>query len=152
MPKYTDYEIWVLLYQASDAILVARRRELMKVGISPIQAAALFIVKNLKEPATPAAISRWLMREPHTTSELLIRMEKEGLVRRIKDLPRKNMIRIEVTKKGEEAYQRSRKMKVIHKLFSELSQSERENLRLCLETLRNQALAELGKEPELPFP
>lgn len=152
MPKNNDHEIWVLLYQASDAILAARRRELMKVGISPIQAAVLFIVKNLKELATPAAISRWLMRESHTTSELLIRMEKEGLVRRIKDLPRKNMIRVEVTKKGEEAYQRSREMNVIHKLFSNLGDNERENLRSCLEILRNRVLAELGRPNEMPFP
>lgn len=37
-------------------------------------------------------------------SGLLDRMEKQGLVRKVNDLERKNPIRVAVTEKGEEAY------------------------------------------------
>ena len=96
-----DYELWVLLHQACSPMARARDDELGPVGISRMQAAVLFIVRAITAPATPAEVSRWLFREPHTVSGLLNRMEKHGLVRKIKDLGRKNMIRIVITEKGE---------------------------------------------------
>jgi len=147
-----DYELWVLLHQACDAMARARENELIPVGISRMQAAVLFIVKAIEGPATPAEISRWLFREPHTVSGLLERMEKQGLVRKVKDLERKNLIRVLFTETGEEAYQRSREMKVIRKILSCLSPKERDNLRAYVETLRNKALGELGISYRLPFP
>ena len=146
------YEIWVLLHQACDTMKRARDNELREFGISRMQAAILFIVKAIKEPATPAEISRWLFREPHTVSGLLDRMEKQGLVRKVKDLERKNLIRVVVTEKGEEAYQRSRELDGICKILSSLSPEQHDNLRLYLETLRNKALRELGVKYQLPFP
>ena len=81
-----DFELWVLLRHTVDAMLRAREKELRKTGISRIQSAVLFIVKNIATPATPLAISRRLLREPHSTSELLSRMAKKGLVKKVKDL------------------------------------------------------------------
>lgn len=147
-----EYELWVLLHQACDAMIRARENELRKFGISRMQAAVLFIVKAVEGPAIPAEISRWLFREPHTVSGLLERMEKQGLVRRVKDLERKNMIRVVITEKGEEAYQGSRELKVIRTILFCLSAEQRDNLRPYLETLRNKALGELGVKHQLPFP
>ena len=147
-----DYELWVLLCQACKAMIRARENKLRPVGITRMQAAVLFIVKAVKVPATPAEISRWLFREPHTVSGLLDRMEKQGLVRKVNDLERKNLIRVEITEKGEEAYRRSRELKVIPKTLSRLSPKERDNLRAYLKTLRDEALQELGLRHQLPFP
>ena len=146
-----DYQLWVLLHHACDAMARARENELRPVGISGMQAAVLFIVKTLEVPATPAEISRRLFREPHTVSGLLDRMERQGLVRRVKDLERRNLIRVAITEKGEQAYHRSREMGVIHEILSSLSQEEQDNLRAYLETLRHKALAELAAQRPLPF-
>lgn len=147
-----DYELWVLLHQACDAMNRARANELRQVGISGAQAAVLFIVKAMKVPATPGEISRWLFREPHTVSGLLDRMEKQGLVRKVKDLERKTLVRVVITERGEEAYRRSTQMKVIHKTLSCLSPKERDNLRAYAKTLRNKALGEYAVGYQLPFP
>ncbi len=147
-----DCELWMLLQQACDATRRARDNELREFGISRMQVAILFIVKAIEGPATPAEISRWLFREPHTVSGILERMEKQGLVRRVKDLERKNLIRVEITKKGEEAYQGSRELKVIRTILSSLSPEQRDTLRPYLETLRNKALDELRIRYRLPFP
>ena len=147
-----DYELLVLLHQTCDAMLRARGNDLKQIGISRRQAAVLFIVKAVTVAATPAEVSRWLFREPHTVSELLNRMEKHGLVRKIKNLERKNMIRIVITEKGEQAYQRSREMKVIRKILSCVSPKERDNLRTYLKRLRDKALGEIGVGYQLPFP
>ena len=151
-PADPEYELWVLLHQACDAMIRAREDELRKIGISRMQAAVLFIIKAIEGPATPAEISRWLFREPHTVFGLLKRMEKQGLVRRTKNLERRNMIRVTITEKGEKAYRRSRDMKVIRTILSGLSPEQRKNLKPYLETLRERALKELGVKYQLPFP
>ena len=150
--SHQDYELWVLLDQTCAAMIRARENELRPAGISGMQAAVLFIVKAVKGPATPAEISRWLFREPHSVSGLLNRMEKDGLVRKVKDLERKNLIRVAITEKGEEAYQQSRDMKVIPQILSCLTRKKKENLRAYLEALRNKAVAEIGVRRRLPFP
>lgn len=147
-----EYELWVLLHQACDAMIRARENELRGFGISRMQAAVLFIVKAIDGPATPAEISRWPFREPHTVAGLLERMEKQGLVRQVNDLERKNMIRVVITEKDEEACQRSRELKVIRTILSCLSPEQRDSLRPYVETLRNEALKELGVKHQLPFP
>lgn len=79
-------------------------------------------------------------------------MEKDGLIRKRKDLERKNLIRVEITEKGEEAYQRSIAMKVIPGILSCLSQKEHDSLRAYARRLRNKAVRELGIAYELPLP
>lgn len=151
-PVDREYELWVLLQQACDAMVRVREKEVREFGISMMQATVLFIVKTIGGPATPAEISRWLFRKPHTVSGLLERMEKQGLVRRVKDMERKNMIRVVITEKGEEAYQRSKNAKAARSILSSLSPEQRDTLRPYLETLRNKALDELRIRYRLPFP
>jgi len=148
-----DFELWALLHQARDAIARARENELREADISMIKAAVLFFVKSIDGPATPAKISRYLFREPHTISGLLDRMESQGLVRRVRDLQRKNLVRVEVTEKGEDLYHKSReKRKIISKIMSTLTREERTELRASLTKIRNGALKELGVKTRLPFP
>ena len=147
-----DYDLWVLLGQAADAILRAGQKELDRYGISAAQAAVLFAIQAIGERATPAEITRWLLRESHTVTELLNRMEREGLVTKTKDLERKNMVRVSIIEKGRQAYQQSTKRKSIHKVMSFLSQEERQQLMASLKRLRNKALKELRVEHKPPFP
>ena len=147
-----DFNLWWLLVQTRDAILKARRKELRQYNVSGRNAATLFIIQSLGDNATPAEISRWLLREPHSISEILNRMEKQGLVRKIRDLARKNMVRVVLTEKGLEAYFQSTKLESVRKIMSSLFEEERQQLRSSLLTLRNKALKELGTEYQIPFP
>lgn len=148
-----DFELWSLLHQARDAIAKAREDELKELDISMIKAAVLFFAKNMEGPPTPAKISRALFREPHTISGLLDRMEAQGLVQRVHDLQRKNLVRVEVTEKGNEFYHRTReRRRIISKIMGVLTDQERKELRASLIKLRNKALRELGVKYRLPFP
>jgi DNA-binding MarR family transcriptional regulator len=147
-----DYNLWVLMRQTRDAMTKARDKELEKIGISGISAAVLFTVPAIGPEATPAEVSRRLVREPHSVSGLLTRMEKQGLIKRVKDLPRRNMIRIVLTKKGEEAYKLSSKRLMMHEIFAELSDREKKNLWDLLQKLRDKSLKLAGIGHELPFP
>ena len=148
-----DYNLWILLHQTTDAALRARQKELDQYSISVIEVGVLVVIQAIGEKATPSEISRRIFREPHTVSALLNRMEKRGLVRKTQDLDRKNMVRVSITEKGRQAYDKSTRRKSISKIISSLSKEERQQLRSCLQKLRNKAFKELiveYKPPPLP--
>jgi len=148
-----DYNLWVLLYQTTDAVLRARQKELNQYSISVIEVGVLVVIQAIGEKATPSEISRRIFREPHSVSALLNRMEKRGLVRKTQDLDRKNLVRVSITEKGQQAYDKSTRRKSIYKIISSLSEEERRQLRSCLEKLQNKAFKELTveyKPPPLP--
>jgi DNA-binding MarR family transcriptional regulator len=147
-----DYELWWLVSQARDAILRAREKELMQYGVSAIQSMVLFTIQAIGHRATPAEISRWLFRQPHGVSSLLSRMEKDGLVERIKDLDRKNMVRIALTKKGYKAYRDSTRRDSIHRIMSLIPEKERRQLKSRLLKIRDITLKELRIDSKLPYP
>ena len=93
-----DFELYVLLTQTHDTIIRLREKELRKAKISQIQAAVLYIIQNNKGPVTPAVLSKWLLRKPHSVSALLKGMEKQGLVRKTRDLDKKNLFGVIVGK------------------------------------------------------
>ncbi len=141
--KDQDYDVWVLLRRTSHVVLKARGKELSQYGISAVKSALMLLVQTLGDKATPAEISRHLLREPHSVSGLLSRMERDGLVEKTKDLPKKNLIRITLTDKGRQAYYQSIKRESIHKIMSVLSGEEHQQLMLLLKRIRDKALQEL---------
>ncbi len=150
--KDEDHRITALLEQASDAMLKVRERELAPVNLSAIEAAVLFVLDNAENPTTPAEISRWILREPHSTSRLLQRMEAKGLVAKTRDLDRGNLVRISMTDKGREAYEYSLKRESIYQLMSSLSPKEKQRLNVLLRKLLDASLAELRIKRNVPFP
>ena len=139
-----DRDLWWLLSHAYRAMYKARAKELLQYGITPPEASTLFAIQAIGYRATPAEISRWVLREAHSTSGLLDRMERKGLVRKVKDLERKNLVRVAITEKGQQIYFQTTKRESIHRILSSLSEGKRQQLRAYLETLRDKALEELG--------
>ena len=103
------------------------------------------IVNQGKNKVTPAEISRQLLKDPHSISQLLVRMEKRGLVKNIKGLPRKNMIRVKLTSKGQKAFKNSLESNNLGKIFSILSEDEKEQFHLYCEKIREMAMSVLPK-------
>jgi len=147
-----DYNLWVLFRQTRDAMIKARERELAQHGISSIQAAVMFTILDIGAAATPAEISRRLVREPHSISGLLSRMEKQGLIKRVKDLPKRNMVRITLTPKGKQIYEISTQRATMHEILAVVNDAERKVLRDYLQRLRDKALKLAGIGYEMPFP
>ena len=61
------------------------------------------MAKALGNKCTPAKMSRILVRQPHTVSAIIDRMVKNGFLKKVKDMERKNWVRVIVTEKGEKA-------------------------------------------------
>jgi DNA-binding MarR family transcriptional regulator len=153
MPEfYSDYYLWILLSQTWESISKARQKELAPHNLSEIRAALLFIIQLIGRDATPTKISKWLFKEPHTISEIVDRMVKDGLVRKVKDLDRKNQVRIELTQKGMESYNTSMIPHSIPNIASVLSKEERKAFVSSLIKLRAEGIKYAGIQHEIPLP
>ncbi len=146
-----DQDLWLLLTHTRYAIFRAREKELMRYGASPEQVSLLFVVQALGNKATPAALSRHILRQPHTVSALVDRMARRGLVKKVKDLDRKNLVRVVMTDKGRQLYEVSTKRGPIHRIISSLEPDEKKEFRESLVKLLTRARKEIGLDrDELP--
>ena len=146
------YDLWNLLSEARDAIVRVRETEASQFSISAMQTHVLFYVQAIDGPVTPAQLSRYLFRESQSVSGILNRMEKQGLIKRVKDLDRKNQVRVVITDKGRQAYNQSTRRKSIQRIISSLSEEERLQLKSFLQTLKDRALKELVEVRQQPNP
>ena len=145
------FNLWVLLLQTRDAIYNARHDELRQYGMSPREAGTLRAIYSIGEKTTPAKISRWLYRRPHTIAGMLMRMQKKGLIKRSKDLEAKNLIRISLSEEGKKAHNKALKRESINRIFNTLTDEERDNLFLYLTKIRDAALKETGDTIHRPI-
>jgi DNA-binding MarR family transcriptional regulator len=140
-----NLELVRLLSLVRDALLKARQKELEQYNIHVRRAALLLTVQALGDKATSVELARRLLRERHTVSELLSKMEKDGLLRKVKDLDRKNLVRVVLTDKGREVYNHSSKVASIRNIMTVLSEEERQKLRSLLQVLLHAALQEIKR-------
>jgi DNA-binding MarR family transcriptional regulator len=143
-----DHDMWLLLTHTRYAVYRAREKELQRYGVSPEQVGVLFIVQALGNKATPSEISRYIMRQPHTVSALIERMEEKGFVKRVHDLDKRNLVRVSMTDKGKRVYETSTKRGPIHRIMGVLTDDERTQLRTLLEKIHSQARKEIGMDRE----
>lgn len=150
-----DYDLYILLRNTNDVILRLRINELNERGVLGRRIAVLLMIQIIERErgvATPAEIARCLVRKPHTVSDMLFRMAKDGLIRKVRDLDRKDRIRIAITEEGYQYFKKSAERESIHRILSCLTDEERKQLRACLDKLHSQGIKELGIEPRIPFP
>jgi DNA-binding MarR family transcriptional regulator len=124
LSKEQLWELWWIILHTRNAMNKARRKETSQIGVEEEQAATLVVMRSIGEKATPAEIARWLAREPHSVSSLITRMEKNGLVKKIRNLDKKNLVRVIMTKKGEEKYDLIIKREIIYEIMSVLSEEQ----------------------------
>jgi MarR family transcriptional regulator, organic hydroperoxide resistance regulator len=145
-----DFTLWAMIIRTRDAIFKARDNELSQYGITAVEARALYIISLIGEQATPAMISRWMLREHNTVTALLTRMEKKGFITKTKDPEKLNSWRIALTKKGMEAYQNSLIREAISEVFTVLTNEEREVVINSLQKVCDQTLKYIMGVPTVP--
>jgi len=147
-----DYRIWWLFLETLRAMVKARNKELAQYGITHNKAAVTLIINNLGYSPTPAEITRHLVIEPHTISDVLEVMEKQGLVEKSSDLERKNLVRVMLTEKGKQAHLDAMKRESVEWIMSCLSKQELQQLGLLLEKLWVKSLEYVGTKRLSPYP
>ena len=142
-----DYRLWLLLNKTRSAIFKLRHREVGRY-LPPNQAAALVTVWAFRGQVTPAELSRQLFLEPHSVSELIVRMEKKGLVTKRRDKKKGNIVRLSITDKGRELCRQVMGENLIYRMMASLTSEQQEQLRSCLNTLFIASLEELGMDDD----
>ena len=144
-PTNDYFRLWILIAQSKDVILRARERDYARFGISNERRSILFTIYDCGGKSTPTEIARCLFREVHSVSEMLGRMEKDGLITRNK-VNGSNRVEVRLTPKGLEVFKQSLHSETDKRIFSVLDEDERKQLDYLLRKLHKRAFEELGWE------
>ena len=128
----SNFDLWRLITRVNHSLFLLQQREISQYHIPICQLQVLHIMQNLGSKATLSEIARQVEREIHVISRQTMRMEKDGLIRRIKDTPKSNLLRLEITEKGMEILKISEKSKSIDAIFSFLSEEDRRQIESTL--------------------
>jgi len=137
------FTLWVLIAQTKDAILRIRERDYDQYNIKNERRAVIFAIVALGGQAAPVEIARFLFRKINSVTEMLKRMEQQGLIRKYKSSG-KSKVNVRLTEKGRNTYTQSVQNTSDKRLFSILPRGQREKLKASLLKLRNEAARELG--------
>ena len=121
--------------QFSHSMYLLWRNELTQYGVHVRQSQILRVMQDLGSSATITDVAKIVRRKPEVISRQGISMEKDGLIKRIKSKPKSNLLRLELTEKGVEMANISRKSDSINKVFSSLSREERRQMESILNKL-----------------
>ena len=139
------FAIWVMLAQAKDSVWAAKQKDYDTYDTNNERYCVISAIQNIGGTATPSEISRFLLRKINSVSEMLNRMEKEGIIIKNK-IPGRKKVTVKLTDKGLELFHRSFYSETDKRIFSVLSKKERKQLLSYLFTIRKQALLEVGIE------
>ncbi len=113
-------------------------------NILPVQAYMLFVMRAMGNETTPAELSRFVYQQRSSVSDILNRMEKQGLITKQKKLDGKGRVLVKMTKKGEKALELSEQREHLHNVMSVLNEEKRQQLESMLEILRDKAVEEFS--------
>jgi DNA-binding MarR family transcriptional regulator len=99
-PQDSALHVRYLIGKARHTLFEVRRRELAPFGVSPRQANILTILDKLGRKSTLVEMAEYTDRGINTLSMQIMRMEKDGLVRKSRETPKSTMVSFELTEKG----------------------------------------------------
>jgi DNA-binding MarR family transcriptional regulator len=104
---YPMFSALSILLLTSGSILKYEEERFSSIGLTPQQFGVLLAIKSVYGPATPRDVANWLDRNPASITFIIDRMTKIGLVERIRDIKDRRSLRLEVTPKGMELYEKA---------------------------------------------
>ncbi len=133
---------WLLIHQSHNLLNKSENAIFAKLGLTNRKHSVLLAIKNLPDPVTVTDVAQWLDRNPNGISMIIDRMEKDGLVNRVKNMPDRRAVRLTITRKGEELCEEASALtwQLFQNIFSELSEKELFNLSSILEKVRFRVL------------
>ncbi len=144
------HKTWVLWHHACEQVQKCEDAAFAKAGISRQMFPILIGIECLDNPVTVADLARWEGRHANSTSMMVDRMEKRGLVEKIRDLPDRRATRLTVTQVGKKMLGESARVgsELIERITSCLSEEELEVFNHVNYKLREKAFEELGESTE----
>jgi DNA-binding MarR family transcriptional regulator len=150
--KKNDLEInlYVLLDLTDNLVTSAVELELKHLRMTQPQVRILSLLSREYRSVTLDELANWTLKEFNSVSTLINRMEKKGLVKKIKkegDLK----TYIVLTEKGSDLYHKQVTERSIHLIFDKLSTEEKRQLDYILKKIRDITRDLLGLNYRPPF-
>jgi len=93
---------WTLIHQTLDSIMRCEELTLSKFGITAKQHATLSAIHQLDDPVTFKDLAECFDKDAASITFIIDRMEKEGLVARLRDLKDRRSLRVVLTPRGKD--------------------------------------------------
>jgi DNA-binding MarR family transcriptional regulator len=145
-----DINLYVLLDQTNSIVTTAVELELRHLRITRPQVRVLMQLSREDRPITIEELANWNLKRFNSVYVLIIRMEKNGLVKKIKkegDLK----TYITLTERGSICYHQKVTERSIKLIFGKLSVAEKKRLETLLKKVRDTTRDLLGLDFKPPF-
>jgi len=146
-----QYRLWVHLRQTYDLLSNYEAEKFSKAHITYEQYLVLWIIRYFNsvkkdEPFIITNLASILGRDTATVSQLVDRMVKKGLIKKIRDLSDRRAIRLVITAKGKNTFLDNAKpnLFLVKHLLSVFSDSELRTMIRLIKKLRKRVTAEFG--------
>jgi len=137
---------WLLCHQTYNLVLKCEDAVFAKVGLTTQQHAVLMAIKYIQNPVTPSDVAHWLDRNTNSISLIVDRMEKQGLVKRVRDLRDRRSLRLVMTRKGKESFDQATMIGwvLIQEILSGLTAEDLVTLSDLMERIRGKAFEHIN--------
>jgi len=137
-----EYRLWVLFHLTNDLLLRCEENVSSATGITNQQFLVLWIMKFLSavsdEPITITDLAPIVYRSLNSVSLIIDRMEKNGLVKKVRNLPDRRAVQLLLTKKAEKIFASTAKSNrdFIKQTFSIYSEKDKKKLLSLVKKLK----------------
>jgi DNA-binding MarR family transcriptional regulator len=131
-------DTWLIFHQTSDSITKCEDDTFAAVSLPYQQFIVMGAIKYAPAPVIPTVIANWLDRNPNSITLIIDRMEKDGLVKRVRDLKDRRRLRLIITEKGKKKQKQALKpsREIAKEILSVLSPEELATFATLLRKIR----------------
>jgi DNA-binding MarR family transcriptional regulator len=150
--QYLTNKLWILLQISQELFLTVEENTFrLKTSVSYQQFLMLMVMESSDKPITPVELARQLLRKPNTVSNIIDRMEKQGLVKRIRGRKDRRLVYLKVTPLGKEklAEASGAAMTLVRDILQDFSEKDLQSFIRLTEKiiLKTSQLADLRENP-----
>jgi DNA-binding MarR family transcriptional regulator len=145
-----DINLYILLDQTDSIVTNAVEQELKHLRVTQPQVRVLTMLSRRNQPVTLEELADWTLKEFNSVFTLVNRMEKKGLIKKIKKEDELKTYII-LTPKGSDLYHKQVTERSLHLIFERLNQEEKKSLDLLLGKVRDTTCELLRRDYKPPF-
>ncbi|MBI2979445.1 MAG: MarR family transcriptional regulator [Chloroflexi bacterium] len=143
---------YVLLLNTSDIVSRFAESYLSKLGITSTQYTILVTLSACPQPPTLTELAERIFRTKNSLTTVIGNMERDGLVKRVRDGADRRAVRVRVSKKGTELFGRVRapSRELVYQVMSCYNGDDVSHLSGLLQKVRRHTLQELTRANNNP--
>jgi len=145
-----DINLYILLDVVDSIITNAIELEIKHLRMTQPQVRVLTMLSRENRPVTINELANWTLKEFNSVSTLINRMERKGLIKKVKKTGDLKTY-VTLTEKGSNLYHKQVTERSIRLIFEKLTSEEKKQLELTLKKLRDTTRDLLGMDYRPPF-